>query len=202
VYRKVHLGVGEKIAFQPGNSWPVFETHIGRVGVLICYDVIFPEAARELVLRGAEILAFPTVWPASNLEGYEQQDLGVNHDLFCRARALENQVFFVSSNACGADDVSEMRFYGHSQIVAPTGHVLAIAGYDEGLLTATVDVAAEITKARTTGFNGLYFCKDRRPETYERVTRAEFPYTAFAALQRDRGTRRLCRRCRSSRARR
>jgi predicted amidohydrolase len=181
VYRKVHCGVGEKIAFQPGNSWPVYDTHIGRIGTLICYDVIFPEAARELVLQGAEILAFPTVWPASNLEGYEEQDLGSNHDLFCRARALENQVFFVSSNACATDDVSDMRFYGHSQIVAPTGQVLAIAGYEEKLLTATVDIQLEITKARTIGFNGLYFCKDRRPETYRQVNETSFPYTSFAA---------------------
>lgn len=180
VYRKVHCGVGEKIAFQPGSEWPVYDTHIGRIGTLICYDVIFPEAARELVLRGAEILAFPTVWPSSNKEGYEDQDLGANHDLFCRARALENQVFFVSSNACETDDVSDMRFYGHSQIVHPTGEVLAISGFSEKLLVVKVDVQLEITRARTVGFNGLYFCKDRRPETYGVLTDASFPFSSFS----------------------
>jgi len=178
VFRKVHCTLGEKMAFQSGDEWLVSETRVGRVGTLVCADLLFPEAARELVLRGAQVLAFPTVWPSSNLDGYEKQDLGGNHDILCRVRALENQVFFISSNACGRDDVSDMRFYGHSQIVGPTGQVLSIAGYDEQVVKATVDIGAEITRARTVGFNGNFFCKDRRPETYTAIGESGFPLSA------------------------
>ena len=82
-YRKVTLPDGEaEQGIMPGRDYPVFETRFGKVGMMICYDGFFPEVARELVKRGAEVIAWP-VW-------------GCNPDL-ARARAVENQVYVVSS---------------------------------------------------------------------------------------------------------
>lgn len=169
VYRKVHLGAGEKLVYAFGESWPVAESPVGRIGTMICYDLKFPEAARQLALGGAQILAFPTIWPATNRPGYTEGSLAWALDVLCQARALENQAFLVCSNATGHDDVSEMEFAGQSQIVDPNGHVLARAERMETIVYATVEVEAAIREARTTGFNGLYFIKDRHPETYDRI---------------------------------
>jgi predicted amidohydrolase len=139
---------------------------------MICYDLKFPESARQLVLGGAQILIFPTIWPAANREGYDDGDLAWALDTLCRARALENQVFLVCSNATGGDDVSSMQFAGQSQIVDPNGRVLVRAEREETVLFASVDVADGIRRARTTGFNGLFFIKDRHPETYDRIAAA------------------------------
>jgi predicted amidohydrolase len=88
-YRKVTLPRGEcDRGIQPGSDYPVFDTRFGKVGIMICYDGFFPEPARELSLRGAEIIAFP-VW-------------GCNPRLAV-ARACENHVYVVSSTYCPAD---------------------------------------------------------------------------------------------------
>jgi predicted amidohydrolase len=175
VYRKVHLGAGEKLVYAFGHDWPVTQSPIGNLGTMICYDLKFPESARQLVLGGAQILVFPTIWPAANRAGYDDGNLAWALDTLCRARALENQVFLVCSNATGRDDVSDMRFAGQSQIVDPNGRVLARAEQEETVVYATVDVADGIRSARTTGFNGLFFIKDRHPETYDRIA-AERPW--------------------------
>lgn len=169
IYRKVHLGAGEKLLYAYGHDWPVCDSAIGKLGTMICYDLKFPESARQLVLGGAQVLLFPTIWPAMNREGYSDGNLAWALDTLCRARALENQVYLVCSNATGTDDVSSMRFAGQSQIVDPNGMVLARAGQEEAVICADVDVAAGIRQARTTGFNGLFFIKDRHPETYDRI---------------------------------
>jgi predicted amidohydrolase len=173
VYRKVHLGAGEKLVYAFGQDWPVARSPIGKLGTMICYDLKFPESARQLVLGGAQILVFPTIWPAANRSGYDEGNLAWALDTLCRARALENQVFLVCSNATGSDDVSDMRFAGQSQIVDPNGRVLARAEQEETVVYATADVEDGIRKARTVGFNGLFFIKDRHPETYDRITAAQ-----------------------------
>ena len=179
-YQKVHCALGEKFAFRPGRQWNVYQTSVGNVGTAIWYDIMFPESVRELVLRGAEIVAFSTVWPVANIEGYHEQELSIYKEMFCRIRALENQILLISSSICETDNMSDLLPstagwqrrppFGHSLIVSPTGEVLAQAGNTEELLTVTADVEKEIMKARTVGFNGLHFLKDRRPETYSELT--------------------------------
>ena len=61
-YRKVHVGITEQLTWRKGDDWPVFETAIGRIGMLICYDKMWPESCRELTLRGADILVMSTAW--------------------------------------------------------------------------------------------------------------------------------------------
>ncbi len=164
-YRKVHLPNAEMHFYFAGDEFPVFQTEIGKIGLLICYDKIFPEAARTLALKGAEILIMPTAWSFENTQGKLDQDpLLISYHLYDQVRAMENQCFFISSNMVFRS--GESTFLGHSHIVSPVGEFLADTGYREGLATAQVDVRKMILYARTRGCSGLNYLKDRHPETY------------------------------------
>ncbi|WP_434579252.1 carbon-nitrogen hydrolase family protein [Thermoanaerobacterium thermosaccharolyticum] len=165
-YRKVHLPLDEMHIYYPGNDFPVFETSIGRIGMLICYDKAFPESAREMALKGAEILVMSTAWP---FEDAESQDLKTDrmkflYDLYDQARAAENQCFFVSSNQYGK--TGSITYLGCSQITSPSGEILVSTGNKEGFVIADVDIKGDIIKGRTRGFLGLNLLKDRKPDVY------------------------------------
>lgn len=166
LYRKVHLGGDENHVFQRGNAWKVFDMGFGRVAPFICYDLIFPEAARELTLRGVELLALSTAWPVDNLTGYPTHELDSQLDLFARARALENQVFLACATLTGPDDKSDRTFYGFSHIIGPDGEVVASLRGDEGLVFADLELKEGVRTTRYLGHNGLNFLKDRRPDLY------------------------------------
>lgn len=169
VYRKVHQPLDEVHVYYPGDKWPVYDTRLGRIGMLICYDKCFPESTRELALKGAEILVMCTAWPLTYVGAdYRTDHLKYLYDLFDRVRAAENQCFFVSSNHVGVS--GEHEFFGHSRIVGPNGRDIVEIGYEEGIAVATVDVRAEIVKARTRDFLGLCTLKDRKPQTYVTVS--------------------------------
>nr|WP_242680258.1 carbon-nitrogen hydrolase family protein [Nocardioides sp. IC4_145] len=127
-YRKVHLydsfGYRESDRLTAGDPEPlVVEVAGTRVGLMTCYDLRFPELARLLVDRGAEVLAVPAAWVAGERK--------VDHwRTLARARAIENTVFVV---ACGQPGP---RYSGHSLVVDPLGDVLAEAGDDAAVLTA------------------------------------------------------------------
>jgi predicted amidohydrolase len=98
-YRKVHVAITEQVTWRRGDDWPVFDTPLGRIGMLICYDKMWPESCRELTLRGADLLVMPTAWPM--VFGEQNPDVNVfaeQYRLFDRARAAENCRWFVSSN--------------------------------------------------------------------------------------------------------
>jgi len=160
VYRKVHAPGDEYHVFRQGRDWPVFDTEIGRIGMMICYDLRFPEAARELALRGAELLILPTAWP---------KPAGFIYDVLDRARACENECWFLSANQVGACDEGQLTYYGHSRIVGPFGNVLADTGNNEGLATTTVPVA-ELRRRQWGSMNVFH---DRRPETYTNLASEE-----------------------------
>jgi len=116
VYRKIHLFMNEKKIFEPGKKpAPVWDIGIARVGIMICFDWIFPEVARSLALAGADILCHP-----ANLVLPHCQDAMVT-------RCLENRVFAVTANRTGAERRAgkHLRFTGRSRIVSPRGEVLA-----------------------------------------------------------------------------
>ncbi|MBM3496492.1 MAG: carbon-nitrogen hydrolase family protein, partial [Armatimonadetes bacterium] len=130
VYRKTHLPtLGVDRFVRPGDDLPVLTTPLGIMGTLICYDARFPEAARVLTLRGADVIALPTNWP----EGGESAPPYV-----LRARARENVVTIVAANRIGVE--RGRRFIGRSQIVGSDGVVLAQAGDGEEVLLAPVDI--------------------------------------------------------------
>ncbi len=163
VHRKVHQPLGENMSYAAGDSFDAFDTPIGRMGMLICYDKAFPEAARALALDGAEIIACLSAWPAARTA--TSPDLADDRwkrrfDLFDRARALENQVVWVSANQSGT--FGSLRFVAGAKVVDPGGDVLADTGIDAGMAVAEVDVAQLLATAR----RSMFHLRDRRPLTY------------------------------------
>ncbi|HAR96846.1 MAG TPA: acyltransferase [Deltaproteobacteria bacterium] len=157
VYRKTHLFFEEKLWFEPGDSgFRVFDTSVGRIGIMICFDWVFPESMRTLTLMGAEIICHPAnlvlPWCPSAMP----------------IRSLENRVFAVTANRIGSECRTAdqcLTFIGTSQITAPDGSILARAPeQEEALITVDVDLAMAANK-RLNPYNHLL--EDRRPEFYK-----------------------------------
>jgi len=162
-HRKVHQPLRENASYDSGDSFAAFDTPVGRIGLLICYDKAFPEAARALALDGAEIIVVVSAWPGSRTDA--PADLADDRwtrrfDLFDRARALENQVVWVSANQSGT--FGSLRFVCSAKIVDPGGDVLATTGTAPGLAVAEVDVSAALAAAR----RSMGHLRDRRPDAY------------------------------------
>jgi predicted amidohydrolase len=160
--RKVHLPPAERFAYTAGDGFAAFDTPAGRLGMLLCYDKLFPEAARALALDGAELLCSLSAWPVDRLNPARRvrDDKQTRHfDLCDAARAVENQVFVVSANQTGR--WGPLRFLGSAKVVDPDGAVLARTGAREGLAVAEVDLAA-VGESRMV----IDHLADRRPEAY------------------------------------
>ncbi|MGH2429014.1 MAG: carbon-nitrogen hydrolase family protein [Candidatus Limnocylindria bacterium] len=163
VYRKTHLpflGIDRFAA--PGQDAP-FVVDLGpiRVGVLICYDLRFPEAARICALDGADLIALPTNWP----EGVD-----FHPDLFAPARAAENHCFLLAADRVGTERGTT--FIGRSLVVDPDGRLLATAGgTEEDVLVVEIDPeAARSTHVRRRpGEHEWDTIADRRPGLYKRL---------------------------------
>jgi beta-ureidopropionase len=112
----------------PGTEAPVFETELGTIGMIICYDGDFPELARVLAIKGAEVI----VRPAALLRSFEIWEM-TN-----RARAYDNHVYMVACNAIGPD-AGGSYYFGHSQIVSPIAQVLAQARGTEEIIAVELD---------------------------------------------------------------
>lgn len=165
-YRKTHIpqnpGYEEKFYFSPGDTgFGVVETRFGRLGCGICWDQWFPETARCLALKGAEILLFPTAI-GSEPEAPEVDSSG-HWRRVMQGHAAANIMPLVASNRVGVETAERigMTFYGTSLIAGHTGEVLGDLGGDAGHVTATVDLDA-IGAYRA--YWGLF--RDRRPERY------------------------------------
>ncbi|MCW2750025.1 MAG: carbon-nitrogen hydrolase family protein [Aeromicrobium sp.] len=167
VHRKVHQPLGENLYYEAGETFEAFDTVVGRVGMLICYDKAFPEAARALALDGAEIVACISAWPSSRTASaadIAEDRWTKRFNLFDQARALENQVVWIASNQVGT--FGSMRFVANAKVVGPGGDVLATTGADRGLAVAEVDIQEALATAR----RSMFHLRDRRPDTYaERV---------------------------------
>ena len=162
-HRKVHLPAGERDTFGAGGGFAAFDTPIGRIGMLVCYDKIFPEAARQLALQGAGLIASLSAWPVCRVDpaSWTRRDLQVRHfNLLDQARALENQVVWVSSNQVGR--FGRLRFPGQAKVVDPRGRVLAKTGSRAGVALARVDAPGVVAAAR----KRLSYLDDRRPLAY------------------------------------
>jgi len=156
IYRKTHLYSEEKLYFTPGDTgFRVWDTKIGRIGIMVCFDWFFPESMRTLALLGAEIIAHP-----SNLVMPYCPDA-------IPTRCLENRVYAVTANRIGKEERKEglpLTFIGKSEIVSPRGKILVRATADEeGLLVADIDPKTAKNKALNP-FNDVL--RDRRPEIY------------------------------------
>lgn len=169
-YRKVHQPADEIHVYYGGDSFPVFETKIGKIGMLICYDKWFPETTRELVLNGADILALSTATAFSDPEAadYDTDYAFYTFELMDRVRALENQTFFVGANQ--VEWSGKSRYFGNSKIVAPNGRVVAQTGFQEGIAYYTTEDLQEETFDAKHCFAGLNFLKDRHPSLYGKIS--------------------------------
>ena len=166
VHRKVHQPLRENTAYAAGDRFTAFDTPVGRIGMQICFDKAFPEAARTQAVDGARIVCSLSAWPVSATDPHPDpaQDRWTRRmDLFDRARALENQIVWVAANQHGT--FGSMRFAAGAKIVDPGGEIVATTGQRAGLATAALDVDAVVDAARA----GMHFLRDRRPDTYGEV---------------------------------
>lgn len=155
-YRKSHLVEGEETQyFEKGTEYNVFDTSIGKIGVMICWDTAYPEVARILALKGAEIIAVPAAWETEPNEG--------DWELVNAARSFDNVVYLASCNHVGTDRT--LNFFGRSKISGPLGRPIVSAGADEEIIKACVDLSV-LPELR----EGYYvLIKDRNPSTYEEL---------------------------------
>jgi predicted amidohydrolase len=156
VYRKVHLRGEERLAFRSGYRFASTETSFGQVGLLLGWDLAFPEASRCLVLDGAELLCV-----CANME--RPHTASWSH--FLHARAVENAVFVAAANRVGEEYT--YRFFGSSTIVGPDGQVLSSLDEDvEGYGVATMDLD-QVRRQR----EDSQLMQIRQPRSYRQIVR-------------------------------
>ena len=182
-YRKIHLPfLGIDRFATPGPDAPaVIEADGLRFGVLICYDLRFPEAARICALEGADLIALPTNWPVG---------VQFHPDLFAPARAAENHCYVLACDRVGTERGTT--FMGRSVLFDPDGKRLAVASRHRGGAACSADIDPELARAthvrRRPGEHEWDTIADRRPGLYERLLRPavdrEHPPTAAPLLGR------------------
>lgn len=169
-YRKSHIpdgpGYEEKFYFNPGDTgFKVWKTRYAKIGVGVCWDQWYPEAARCMALMGAELLFYPTAI------GSEPQDVSIDskdHWQMCMlGHAAQNLMPVIASNRIGeeGDDDSTITFYGSSFIAGPQGNKIKEAGRDEeAVLVAEFDLDLLETQRLEWGI-----FRDRRPDLYKAI---------------------------------
>jgi N-carbamoylputrescine amidase len=178
IYRKMHIpddpGFYEKFYFTPGDlGFEPIQTSVGKLGVLICWDQWYPEAARLMAMAGAEILFYPTAigWDPSDPEDEQQRQQGA-WETIQRAHAVANSIPVVVANRTGfeaspnATDAG-IQFWGHSFIAGPQGEVLAMAKDD---CEQTLMVELDMQKSEHIKRIWPYF-RDRRIDEYQDLTK-------------------------------
>ncbi|MCW2934735.1 MAG: hydrolase, carbon-nitrogen family [Actinomycetia bacterium] len=162
-HRKVHQPLAEGDTYDRGGEFTAFDTPVGRLGMMICYDKAFPESARVLALAGAEIVTCVSAWPTSRTSAAE--DLAhdrwtARFNIFDQARALENQIVWLSANQSGT--FGSLRFVASAKVVGPGGEILATTGTEPGMAVTELDVAESLQVAR----RSMAHLPNRRPEAY------------------------------------
>jgi predicted amidohydrolase len=164
VYNKIHLRGEERMAFREGYKLPVSDTEIGTIGMMIGYDLAFPEVARSLALDGAEVLVCVANWEAAQIDEWKT---------YLRARAYENAVYVAGANRVG-EDVT-LSFGGESMIIGPRGQIYASLAEEtdpdtgeplEGFTVARIDLD-EVRKNR----EEYQFIQNRQPAVYRSIVK-------------------------------
>jgi len=160
-YQKMHLPTHsvfeEKRYFRPGYQTPVYETSIGKLGMTICYDIYFPEIARVMKLKGAQLIACISASPSMRRGFFE---------VLTAARAIENTVFLAFTNLVGIEN--GLQFWGGSRLIAPSGSIITQAKYDEeDLVLAKIDYS---NMKRVEAF--VPTIRDLRPELFTAMKEA------------------------------
>jgi len=157
-YRKMHLPTHsvfeEKRYFRPGYQTAVFDTELGKIGLIICYDIFFPEVSRLTRLKGAQLIVCISASPSVRRAFFET---------LTAARAIENAAYLAYVNLVGIED--GLQFWGGSRLIGPQGKVLVQAKYDEeDLVSCEVDYA-DIRPVETF----VPTLRDLRPELFEEL---------------------------------
>lgn len=167
VYRKAHLWDAEKTVFTAGDELPpIVDTAVGRIGLLVCYDLEFPEWVRTVALRGADLLCAPVNWPLfPRPEGERPAEI-----VRVQADAAVNRMYVAACDRAGTE--RGVTWTGGSVIVDPDGHPAAgpRAGYDEGLVLAACRL--DTARDKQLGAHNNVFA-DRRPELYAPILTPE-----------------------------
>jgi len=169
-YRKQHIpddpGFYEKYYFTPSDEGcQVFDTKYGKIGVLICWDQWFPEAARIATLKGAEILFYPTAigWELGSNDSLKEEEYNA-WKIMHQSHAIANGVHVVAVNRVGIE--SETEFWGGSIVIAPFGQTLYQAGLESGVHVQKIDLSLTEKYRRR-----WPFLRDRRVDTYAGLTK-------------------------------
>ena len=164
VYNKIHLKGEERMAFREGFKLPIAETEVGNIGMMIGYDLAFPEVARSLALEGAEVLVVLANWESSQIDEWKT---------YVRSRAYENAVYVAAANRVG-EDVT-LSFGGESMVVGPRGQIYASLADEtdpdtgaplEGFTVARIDLD-DVRKYR----EEFQFIQNRQPAVYRSIVK-------------------------------
>lgn len=151
-YSKHHLWAAERYYFHAGEDIPVFDTKYGKIGVMICYDAGFPETARVLTLKGAELIFMPSAW---RIQDWDMWNLNIPQ------RALENTLYVAGVNRFGHED--DLYMFGNSKVADWRGRIIAESKEEkEEIVYAEIDLD-QLTKARL----DIHYLKNRRPDSYK-----------------------------------
>ncbi len=165
-YRKIHrFSPNVEHRYHAAGHEPcIVDTELGRIGVMICYDVRFPELSRYYFHSGVEVLAIPGQWPEARSQHWRT---------LLRARAIENEMFVIGCNRIGQEESlrtgDPMPFAGDGRIIAPTGEILASGTGDEGAVVAPIELRKVRTMRRI-----LPVAADLRPEVYRKLLVAAY----------------------------
>ncbi len=155
-YRKVHLPAEERLVFRPGYKIAPVETEVGSVGIMLGWDLTFPEVARSLVLDGAEVILTPAAWQSKDADMWRT---------LLVARAYENDVFIAAANRIGEEP--SYAFAGQSAVLDPNGGVLAaLEEPEEGYAVVRVDLD-DVRRTR----EDSQIILARQPATYRAIVR-------------------------------
>ena len=175
IYRKMHIPddplYNEKFYFTPGDlGFRAWDTRFGKIGVLICWDQWYPEAARLTAMQGAELLFYPTAigWHPSEKEKYGEQQRDAWQTIQ-RSHAVANGCFVASVNRVGHETPvggDGIEFWGGSFVAGTSGEILSQAGLDETVLLHEVDLGTiDVTRTHWP------FLRDRRIDAYSGITK-------------------------------
>lgn len=153
VYRKIHLFDSESNYFTAGSSFEVIDTPLGKIGLMICYDVEFPEIARALKLMGADIIVIVN----ANMHPYE-----LHHNLYARCRAMENEIPVIICNRLGVE--GELDFCGDSMAIDATGEILLSLNDNEIIQSVNVPIEQTLDPK-------ISYTTNRRSDMYEILAR-------------------------------
>lgn len=166
VYHKSHLFAGERDLCRPGDRSVVVDTRLGRIGMTICYDLIFPDYVRKLVDQGADFIINSTDWINDR---YQREVWGWGGEVtqsLASVRALENGTFLAMANRIGREAAApgiDFDSFGYSCVAGPSGRILASIPDGEGIAIAHINVSADdLAKWRSIAT----YRQDRRPELY------------------------------------